>query len=86
MLTRAKKFLNAKKISAVLQEAQNDKFADVSASDGVVVHHRPQTLFFLSFTCFSLTNSFRTNVLLSNYQPKFSANLVLSGCALNSSH
>jgi len=81
-----KKILECQKTSAVLQQAQNDKFADVSASDGVVPHHRPQTLSFLLFTCYSLIKSFRTYVLLSNYHPKFSANLLLSGCALNSSN
>jgi hypothetical protein len=81
-----KKILVYQKTSAVLQQAQNDKFDYVSASDGVVAHHRSQTLSFLLFTCYSLMNSFRTYVLLSNDHPKFSANLVLCQCALNSSN
>jgi len=58
----------------LLQQAQDDKFAYVSASDGVVTHHRPQTLSFLLFTCYSLMNSFRMYVILSNDHPNFSAN------------
>ena len=68
---QAQKFLECEKASVVLQYAQNAKF-DLSASDGVVAHHRSQPLSFLLFICNSLMNSYRKYVLLSTNLPKFS--------------